>query len=307
VRFSFWPSPTQPWDEVLHLARHVEAAGWDGVWYADHFMPAFGSPRTPWGESWTTLSALAAAVPRLRLGPLVMGNTYRHPAVLAKMAATLDQISGGRVVLGIGAGWQENEHQAYGIPFYDTKERLDRLEEACAILTSLFRDESTDFAGRYYRLEKAPLAPKPLQQPLPLLVGGGGEKVTLRIAARYAQEWNVWGDVATLRHKMAILDGHCRDIGRDPREIRRSAIALLYLSDDPKFIDEVRREVKMLPILAGNVEEVRATVVEYRQAGVDELVVPAVAFRRMASKLGAEEPQIPLLDRFFREVARAVR
>ena len=148
-------------------------------------MPNAQDTSAPWPECWTTLSALAGRVPRLRLGTLVMGNTYRHPAVLAKMAVTLDHISGGRLVLGLGAGWQENEHEQYGIPFYTVKERLERLDEACEILTRLWREEKSNFAGKHYTLNNASLEPKPLQAPLPLLVGGGGEKVTLRIAAKW--------------------------------------------------------------------------------------------------------------------------
>jgi F420-dependent oxidoreductase-like protein len=225
MRFSVWPNPSQRFEEVLEIARHAEATGWDGLWYADHFMPDGQNTLVPWPEAWTTLAALAASVPRLRLGPLVTGNTYRHPAVLAKMAATVDHVSGGRLVLGLGAGWQENEHRQYGIPFHTLRERLERLGEACEVIKSLFSNEKTTFKGRYYQLEDAVLEPKPLQRPLPLLVGGGGEKVTLRIAARFADEWNVWGDVETLRRKMRILDVYCSEAGRDPRSIQRSAVA----------------------------------------------------------------------------------
>jgi F420-dependent oxidoreductase-like protein len=201
----------------------VESTGWDGVCYADHFMPNGEDTSGPWSEAWTTIAALAASVPRIRVFPLVTGNTYRHPAVLAKMAATVDHISGGRLVLGLGAGWQENEHLAYGIPLYDIRERLARLEEACRVIKGLFTDPRTTFHGKYYQLEDAPLEPKPVQDPLPLLIGGGGEKITLRIAARYADEWNVWGDVETLRSKMAVLERHCAEVGRDPSGCRDAA------------------------------------------------------------------------------------
>ena len=148
MRFSFWPAPMQPWADVMALARHVEATGWDGIWYADHFMPNAPDTSTPWPECWSTLAALAAAVPRLRIGPLVTGNTYRHPAVLAKMAATIDHISGGRLVLGLGAGWQENEHQQYGLPFYTTAERLARLEEACQVIKGMYAPGTCTFNGK---------------------------------------------------------------------------------------------------------------------------------------------------------------
>lgn len=300
MRFSFWPASAQPWGDVLDLARHVETSGWDGLWYADHFMPNQEDTNQPWNEAWTTLAGLAAAVPRLRIGPLVTGNTYRHPAVLAKMAATVDHISGGRLVLGLGAGWQANEHQAYGIPFSTVGGRLRRLEEACQVIRSLFREEWTDFQGRYYQLEKAPLVPKPVQTPLPLLIGGGGEKVTLRIAARYADEWNVWGDVATLTHKMSVLDGHCADVGRDPKEIQRSAVALLFLSDDDAFLAKVRDRSSPFPRLIGNVQEVSDTLQAYIDAGVDEFIVPDF-------NLGPRERKLSILDRFIEEVAPAFR
>jgi F420-dependent oxidoreductase-like protein len=300
MRFSFWPSPVQPWSEILFLGRHVERAGWDGIWFADHFMPDGEDVSLPYSESWTVLAGLAAAVPRLRLGPLVTGNTYRHPAVLANMAATVDHISGGRLVLGLGAGWQENEHRAYGIPFHTLGGRMQRLEEACAVIKSLFSNERTTFEGRHYQLVDAPLEPKPLQDPLPLMIGGGGEKVTLRITAQYADEWNVWGDVATLRHKMEVLDRHCETVGREPSEIQRSAVALLYLSDDEAFLDKVRNGPRARPMIVGNVEEVRQTVGEYAAAGVDELIIPDF-------NLGGRERKLPILQRFIEEVAPVAR
>ncbi|HVR28563.1 MAG TPA: LLM class F420-dependent oxidoreductase [Thermoanaerobaculia bacterium] len=296
MRFSFWPSPTQPWSEVLQLARHVESKGWHGIWYADHFMPNEGDVSTPWNEAWTTIAALAAAVPRLRIGPLVTGNTYRHPAVLAKMASTVDHVSGGRLVLGLGAGWQENEHRAYGIEFSTVRGRLERLEEACQVIKALFSGSRANFEGKYYQLTDAPLEPRPVQQPLPLLIGGGGEKVTLRIAAKYAEEWNYWGDPATIRHKMSVLDRHCEELRRDPRSIWRSAQSLLYLSDDPEFLAKVRGRPGFFPMMTGGVEQIRAVVKEYADAGLDELIVPDF-------NLGPRQRKIETLDRFMEEVA----
>lgn len=193
MRFGFWPGAGSSWDETLELCRHAEATGWDTIWYADHFMPNVADPVGPTNESWTFVSAIAATVPRVRIGHLVNGNTYRYPPVTAKMAAGVDQISGGRFILGLGAGWQENEHAAYDIPFFDMPERLRRLDEACQIITGLFNDEKTTVDGRYYQIADAPLNPKPVQSPLPIMIGGGGEKVTLKITAKYTNEWNVWG------------------------------------------------------------------------------------------------------------------
>jgi F420-dependent oxidoreductase-like protein len=299
MRFSFWPGE-QSWKTLLEIATHAEATGWDRIYFADHFMPSGPDTSGPWSEAWTTIAALAASIPRVQIGPLVTGNTYRHPAVLAKMAATVDHISDGRLVLGLGAGWQENEHRAYGIPFGTMGGRLRRLEEACQVIQGLFANEKTRFEGEFYQLDEAPLQPKPVQTPVPLLIGGGGEKVTMRIAARYANEWNVWGDVETLRQKMKILDAHCKDVGRDPSEIQRSAVALLFLSDDSEFIEKIRSGSAGRPIVAGNVQEIIETVKAYAEAGVDELVVPDF-------NLGPTEMKLPTLDRFITEVAPAFR
>jgi F420-dependent oxidoreductase-like protein len=296
MRFSFWPNPTQPYSDVLELAQHVERTGWDGFWYADHFMPNAEDTSGPWPEAWTTLTAVAAMVPRLRIGALVTGNTYRHPAVLAKMAATLDHISDGRVVLGLGAGWQENEHAAYGIPFYTLSERLARLDEACQVIKQLFSEPSASFDGQYYQLTHAPLEPTPVQDPLPLLIGGGGEKVTLKITAKHADEWNVWGTVDILRHKMEILNEHCAAIGRDPKSIQRSAVALLFMSDDQGFLDKMRGVETGQPAIIGTPEEVREIVADYQAIGVDELIVPDFT-------LGPREQKLATLDRFITDVA----
>lgn len=298
MRFSFWPGPAQPFPDLVELLLHAEQTGWDGAWYADHFMPDGENTTTPWSEAWTTLAALAARVPRIRLGTLVTGNSYRHPAVLAKMAATVDHISEGRLVLGLGSGWQENEHRAYGIPFHTTGGRLARLEEACQVIQGLFANEKTTFQGKFYQLEDAPLEPKPVQARLPLLIGGGGEKVTMRIAARYADEWNVWGNVETLRHKIGVLEGHCADLGRDPKTLRRSAVALLFLSDDEAFLGKLRGGMAKRPMIVGTPAEVRGIVRDYQQAGVDELVIPDF-------NLGDRKRET--LERFQSEVASEFR
>lgn len=296
MRFSFWPNPSQSYGDVLDLATHVERTGWDGFWYADHFMPNAEDTSAPWPEAWMTLAAVGASVPRLRIGTLVAGNTYRHPAVLAKMAATLDHITGGRVVLGLGAGWQENEHKQYGIPFFTMPERLKRLDEACQVIKALYGNEKASFKGHYYQLDNASLEPKPLQRPMPLLIGGGGERVTLKITAKYADEWNVWGTPETLRHKMQILDGHCAAIGRDPKSIKRSAVALLFMNDDPAFVARMRAKPPQQAAIIGSVEEVKRIVDEYQRAGVDELIVPDFT-------LGPRDAKIATLDRFITKVA----
>jgi F420-dependent oxidoreductase-like protein len=302
MRFSIWPRPDRPWDEVLELTRHCEATGWDGVYFADHFMPttADGSPADgPNLECWGVIGGLAAAVPRLRLGTLVCGNTYRHPAVLAKTAVAVDHVSGGRVVLGLGAGWQVNEHAAYGIPLGTPKERLDWLEEACQIIVGLLRSARTTVDGRRFRVTDAPADPKPVG-PLPLLLGGSGEKRTMRIAARYADEWNAWSVPDVLRHKIGVLRGHCESVGRDPGEITVSTQALLYMSDDRSWLDEKRREAVGRPSIFGSPSEIADRIAEYRDLGVDEFIVPDWT-------MGSMPRRKDTCDRFISEVAPAFR
>ena len=299
MRFSVWPGPNNSWEETLAIARHAEATGWDGVWYADHFMPNQEDVSGPVNECWTTLAGLAASVPRVRLGSLVAGNMYRHPAVLAKMAAGIDIISGGRLVLGLGAGWQENEHQKYGIEFSTVGGRISRLEEACEVVTGLLRNGRTTFSGKYYQLDDAPLEPKPVQQPLPLLIGGGGEKRTMRIAAKYADEWNVWGRPDVLRQKMSVLDEHCRKLGRDPKSIKRSAQTFVFLTEDEAILERAR-QMPADRTIAGGVDEVKRVMQEYAEAGVDEFIMPDF-------NLGRGERKIAAFDAFIEKVAPEFR
>lgn len=265
MRFSFWPGTGLSFDDFLDAARHAEASGWDGVYVADHFMPSDGAG--PILEAGTTATAVAALVPRVRVGTLVLGNTYRHPAVVANMAATIDRISGGRLVLGVGAGWQRNEHEQYGIELPGVRERLDRFEEAVQVLRGLLTRERFSFAGEHYTLVDATCEPKPVQSPLPILIGGGGEKRTLRIVARYADEWNTWGTPDTFEHKTAVLARHCADVGRDPSAIARSAQAVVYLDAEPPA--ESR-----FPVVAGDPSRLVDTLRRYEVAGLDEFIVP---------------------------------
>lgn len=301
MRFSFWIGMTQSWDEILNTARHAEATGWDDIYVADHFMPDEGDDISgPMHEGWMLASGLAAAVPRVGIGVLVSGNTYRHPAVLAKMAATADHVSDGRIILGLGAGWQENEHRAYGIEYSTLKGRLDRLEEACQVITGLFGNPLTTFHGEHYQLTAAPLEPKPIQTPLPLLIGGGGEKRTMRIAARFAHRWNVWGTPERLRHKNAVLDRHCDDVGRDPSEISRSAQALLFLTHSTAAATQMRARPADMPTLIGTPDELVEVVAAYRDAGVDELIIPDFTLPQGSAKH-------EIMDCFIREVAAPFR
>ena len=302
MRFGFWPNPRSDYKSTRILAQHAETTGWDGIWLADHFLPEEDA-LIPVHESWITLAALARDIPRVRLGTLVTGNTYRHPAVLANMVATLDNLADGRVVLGLGAGWQQNEHDAYGIEYGTVSSRLDMLEEACQVLRGLFQNDYFNFDGQHYQLKNAPLEPKPQQAKIPLMIGGGGEQRTLKIAAQYADEWNVWGDAQILRHKMNILDQHCESAGRDPHEIERSAVALLFLSDNEKYLNKIRAAELTSPAIIGNVNEVIEIVSTLKEIGVKELIIPDFT---LGTLIGADTVKQDLMEKFISEVAAKI-
>lgn len=227
MRFAFKTSPQNTtWSDMLAVWQAADDIDvFESGWTFDHFYPIFSDSTGPCLEGWTTLTALAQATQRLRLGTLVTGIHYRHPAVLANMAATLDVISGGRLELGIGAGWNEEESGAYGIELGSVKERFDRFEEACRVLVSLLSQETTTFDGKFYQLKDARNEPKGPQRPHPpIAIGGSGEKRTLPITARYAQHWNFAGGTPEeFARKRDVLHARCADIGRDPTEITLSA------------------------------------------------------------------------------------
>jgi F420-dependent oxidoreductase-like protein len=256
----------------LALVRHIDSAGWDGAYLCDHFMPfrADGlAADAPMLECWTTLAVLAGQTRRLRLGTLVLGNTFRHPAVVANMAATMSRASGGRFVLGLGAGGQANEHTAYGVELGAIKGRLDRFEEACAVIRSLLEQPRTTLHGKFYRLTDAPCEPKP-PTPVPLLIGGGGERRTLRIAARFADEWHTWGTVEEFGRKCEILDRHCADIGRDPSTIARVTGAEVSLATGaPSRNGDFAADHRV----GGTAQRVLDWLAAYQTAGAEEFVV----------------------------------
>jgi alkanesulfonate monooxygenase SsuD/methylene tetrahydromethanopterin reductase-like flavin-dependent oxidoreductase (luciferase family) len=220
--------------------------------------------------------------------------------VLAKQVATVDHISGGRVILGLGAAWQESEHVAYGIEYPSAGGRLDRLDEACAVITSLLRNDRSSFEGRHYRLVDAPFAPKPVQAHLPLMIGGGGERRTLRIAARWADEWNIWGTPELCAQKATVLEAHCADLGRDPGEIVRSANSLLVLASDETWLAGRRNRDYGRPVVMGTPAEAIEIVARYQEAGVGELILPDFTMPDPSRKRD-------MLDLFINEVAPAFR
>lgn len=232
VRFGLFLSQSgRSWDDVLARFQQAEALGFDHAWLVDHLTPTAGPPDEPMHEAWTLLAAIAALTDRIRLGVLVTSNTYRHPSILAKQAVTVDHVSGGRLILGLGAGWHVDEHRRYGIDLPPPAERVDRLEEAIAVLIALMGAERTTFEGLHYRLDDAPLEPKPVQHPrIPLLIAAHRPRM-IRLAARYADQWDTFpqltgsatdGVTTTVAERVAMFDVACRMTGRDPATIRRS-------------------------------------------------------------------------------------
>lgn len=271
-------------ETVIELCRHAEAAGWDAACFPDHFAPNTEDGCGDNLECWTTLASLAMVTTRIRIGTIVSSNTFRHPALLAKMAANVDISSRGRLICGLGAGWQENEHLMYGIPFYDTRDRLMRLDEACQVLLSLWTRERTTFEGRYYRLSDAPLMPKPVQKPHPeLMIGGAGETVTLRIVAKYAGHWNVSAGADRFVRKRQVLERHCEAIGRDPDSITKSAnLAVIFPKSGLQREDLAVRLASRLDlspedardvIVSGSVGEMQEKLARMREAGVDQCFI----------------------------------
>jgi F420-dependent oxidoreductase-like protein len=305
MRFGIWPASSWSWQETLAVARHCEQTGWDSVYLADHFMPnSPGDDRARDGDSlecWSMLAALAAEVPRVRLAPLVASVTYRHPAVLANMAAAVDHISGGRLTLGVGAGWQANEHAAYGLELGSVKERLDRFEEACEVISSMLSHKRTTFSGRYFSLRDAPNQPPPVQEKLPLLIGGGGERRTMRIAARYADEWNTWTVPDVLARKVSVLERHCEDVDRDPGEIHVSTQALVFLSADAGRLEQIKASDLGRAAAIGTPAEMVDIMGAYADAGADEFIVPGFT-------IGDDQrARLEVCDLFIEEVAPAFR
>jgi F420-dependent oxidoreductase-like protein len=216
----------------------ADEAGFDHLWNFDHFAAIMADPEIDVFEGWMMLAAMAEATSRIRIGCMVTGNTYRHPAVLAKMATTVDLLSGGRLEMGIGAAWAEIEHEMLGLQFGTAGERIARMAEACVIIKGLWTQDRTTFEGRHYQLMDAISNPKPVQKPHPpIWIGGSGERKTLRVVAEHADVWNAaGGDPDELTRLSGVLDAHCADVGRDPAEIARS-VQIRYRDDDALLAD----------------------------------------------------------------------
>lgn len=274
--FSAWANSAHPWTEVRDFVVAVEKMGWDGFWYADHYMP-----NTPDGEPvggdfhecFSVLSALAAVTERVRLGSLVTPTTMNHPALIANRAATIDRISNGRFVLGMGAGWQVNEHKAFGVELFGNKDRVDRFAEAIEIVASMLSNERTTVVGTHFQVTNAPCEPKPVQSPLPILVGTGGDRM-LRLTARFAQEWNTWGTPESAGAVMEKLKVACDKEGRDISTIRTSVQPLFFFVDDEAGREKLQALVPADRSVVGTSEQLTEAVARYAELGFDEICVP---------------------------------
>jgi len=284
------------------LARHwqrAEALGYDSAWLDDHFYGVATPASVDSLECWTLMAALARETSRLRFGTLVMCNNYRHPPLLAKMASTLDHVSEGRLEFGLGAGWYEHEYRAYGYDFPAIGTRLGQLAEALEICLRMWRDERAQFDGRYYRVERAWCNPKPLQQPHPpIMIGGGGEKVLLRLVAQYAQRWNFGGSVDEFRQKIPILERHCAALGRDPASIEKSWFGNIIIEADETQLKErlAKRAARGhgdaygLNAMVGTPEQIVARIREYVALGVTHFIGMFGRVERLgATELFAQE------------------
>ncbi|HLK10266.1 MAG TPA: LLM class F420-dependent oxidoreductase [Candidatus Binatia bacterium] len=298
-QFAAWPDIVRIWQEAERLA-------YDAAFAYDHFMAVMMDPFDPCLEAWTALAALAAHTSRLRLGVLVTGNTYRHPAVLAKMATTVDVISGGRLDFGIGSGWFEAEHAALGIPFRSAGERCAMLDEALTAIRALWTQRTASFAGRYYALRDAIAEPKPVQRPHPpILVAASGEKRMLRIVARHADAWNSFGSPEVFRHKIAVLAEHCRAEGRDLDAIEKSVLLPAAIGDDPDawapLVAGYAAYLGVSPdeaagwMLLGRADEVKRQIERYLDVGVTHFILTLTPFN------------FPVMERFAADVMPAFR
>lgn len=248
------PQISRTWEEAKAAAQEFERLGFDSVWVCDHLL-GVPRPEIPILESWTLLSAIGAVTERVELGTLVTPPGFRNPAHLAKIVATLDRITGGRVVPGLGAGWNRQEFTAYGYEFPDTRERLGRLAEAVELMTRAWTEPGLTYQGRYYRTENLTIAPPPARRP-PLLIGGGGEQVTMRIAARFADIWNNPAVQQTrLAQKVRVLRDHCRAVGRDPEGIRISQQCLVLITEREADVEPMLQRAEQL--FGGHMGDVR--------------------------------------------------
>jgi F420-dependent oxidoreductase-like protein len=272
-------------ETIASIAESAERSGFDSLWVMDHFYQIrnVGPETDPMLEAYTLLGALAARTSAASLGTMVTGVTYRNPALLAKEVTTLDVISQGRAILGIGAAWHDVEHEGYGFDFPAVKERMDRLEEALQICRAMFTEERPSFQGRYYKISNALNNPRPIRpEGIPIMIGGGGEKRTLRLVAQYADACNFFGDLPTIKHKLDVLSRHCEEVGRDPAEITKTRLGGLIVGEDPSEVEAKGKraaEQRSVPpehfhsyFIAGTPDQVTEEIQGFLGAGLDGMI-----------------------------------
>ena len=288
-------------ESLRRVAVEAERSNFDSFWVMDHFhqIANVGASNEPMFEGWTTLGVIAGLTSKIRLGTMVTGIVYRYPSILAKIGATLDILSKGRLYMGIGAAWNAEESEAYGIHFPSTSERFRRLEEAVQIIRKMWTEDHASFKGEFYEIKNAYCIPKPIQKPYPpILIGGSGEKKTLKLVAKYADACNVFGSPETVKRKFSILREHCRAVGRNYYDIVKTKLGAVVIDKDSdtlrrrvseafnKWPDEMRNEF----VIAGNPDEVRRKIETFRDVGVDYMIVSFEPKRELESlRLFGEE------------------
>ena len=290
--------PTEAYETMTRVAQTAEEVGFASIWLVDHFHTIPHPSQEVTFECWMSTAALARDTRTIRIGQMVTCNSYRHPALLAKMASTVDVLSHGRLNLGIGAGWDEHEYRAYGYEYPDAPERLRQLREAVQVILAMWTQEEAVFEGNYYQVRGAINQPKGVQKPhIPLLIGGSGEQVTLKLVAQYGDACNVGDDPVTVKQKLAVLKEHCQTVGRDYQSIRRtsSTLCLMAESDEQARAQlpaerKARLGNRVKTALIGSPETIRKRLAAYEEAGVQELVLRFVdgtnlqALRRFAQE-----------------------
>src|SRR3989442_622277 len=273
------PDPVEAYETMTRVAQEAETLGYDSIWLFDHFHTVPVPTQEVTFECWTSTAALARDTRRVRIGQMVTCNGYRNPALLAKMASTVDVLSHGRLNFGIGAGWYEHEYRAYGYDFPEAPERLRHLREAVQVILAMWTQQEAVFEGKYYQVRGAINQPKGVQKPhIPLLIGGGGEKVTLKLVAQYGDACNVNGDLETIKHKFAVLKGHCETGGRDYESIHRTVACLCAIGEtDEQARAKIPAALLDRPVargaLIGSPDTIRKRLAELEAAGVQEVIL----------------------------------
>jgi F420-dependent oxidoreductase-like protein len=273
--------PVEAYEAMTRVVQEAELVGFNSAWLYDHFHTVPQPTQEITFECWTSTAALARDTKRIRIGQMVTCNSYRNPALLAKIASTVDVLSHGRLDFGIGSGWYEHEYNAYGYEYYDAPTRLRLLREALQIIRAMWTEEEAYFEGKYYQVRGAINQPKGVQTPhIPLLIGGSGEKVTLKLLAQYGDACNIGGDLETIKHKFAVIKQHCENLGRDYESIRRTSSTSCFIGRTEeealaKLNDEQRAQLDTFrkTALVGTPDTIRERLAEYEAAGVQELIL----------------------------------